>query len=115
MNEELQLKAECVTWFQNNMINHRGKFRRVKNETDLKGKQGMIMGQLNKATGIRKGTWDSFFIYDPIFWIEFKSSKGTLSKEQKEFMEMGKQVGWKFSVVYSLEQFQKISYELYGK
>jgi hypothetical protein len=112
---ELQLQAACTIWFQNNMIAHRGKFRRVKNETDLKGKQGVIMGQLNKATGIVKGTWDAFLIVEPICWIEFKTDKGYLSPEQKMFQNFGEQVNWNFRTVRSLEDFQKICKEFFTK
>lgn len=111
---ELKLQAECNTWFQNNMTRHRGMFRRVKNETDLKGQQGMRMGQLNKATGVRRGTWDSFFICEPITWLEFKTDEGTLSDDQKEFRIMGKKVGWQFRIVRDLETFQNLCYEIFG-
>jgi hypothetical protein len=114
MNEELKLQADCTTWFQNNMSRHRKKWRRVKNETDLKGKQGMIMGQLNKATGIVAGTWDSFFIVEPVVWLEFKGAKGVLSKEQIEFQEMGYEVGWKFVTVKTLEQFKDVCKSLFN-
>ena len=113
--EELKLQAECVFWFKNNMKKHDKKFRRVKNETDLKGRQGMIMGMQNKATGIVAGTWDSFFIYDPIVWVEFKVGKGQLSKDQIDFQEMGYLVGWRFFEVRTLLIFQNLCYELFGK
>jgi len=102
---EIQLQAECTTWFQNNMRNERGRFRRVKNETDLKGQAGIRMGALNKATGIVRGTWDSFFVVNPIVWIEFKVSAGVLSPEQREFAKMGIEAGWKFHVCRNLEDF----------
>jgi hypothetical protein len=95
------------------MHKYRRRWRRVKNETDLKGKQGMIMGQQNKATGIVKGTWDSFFIAEPIVWLEFKSERGSLSKEQVEFQEMGYEVGWKFAVINSLDKFKTVCYDVF--
>jgi hypothetical protein len=113
MNAELRLQAECTTWFQNNMPQFRRRWRRVRNETDVKGKHGMILGQMGKATGIVAGTWDSFFIVEPIVWLEFKADKGSLSKDQIEFQEFGYEVGWKFVVVKSLEQFKIVSHDCF--
>jgi hypothetical protein len=116
MNPELKLQAECTIWFRNNMIKHRGKFRRVKNETDKFGTtelQRIKQGVENRSTGIVRGTWDSFFVTRPITWIEFKSEKGVLTKEQKEFKEMGITVGWNFYIIKNLEQFQYLSGELF--
>lgn len=113
MANEIKLQAECTTWFQNEMPKFRRRWRRVKNETDVKGRQGMILGQLNKATGIVRGTWDSFFIVEPIVWLEFKTDTGSLSKEQIEFQEMGYEVGWKFVVIRSLSQFKIVSHDLF--
>lgn len=113
INNELQLQAACVTWFQNNMREHRGKFRRVRNETDLKGKHGMIQGQINKATGIVSGTWDSFFIVSPIHWIEFKWGNNGLSPNQKEFAKLGTACGWRFHVIKTLDQFIRLSIDTF--
>jgi hypothetical protein len=117
MNPELKLQAECTLWFRNNMRNHRGKFRRVKNETDKFGTtelQRIKQGVENRSTGIVRGTWDSFFITKPITWIEFKIGNNDLSDEQKEFMLMGLEVGWKFSVARSIEDFQAICKKIYN-
>ena len=64
------------------------------------------MGALNKSTGIVKGTWDSFFVVQPIVWVEFKVGSGVLSQEQRDFARMGAEIGWGFTVVRNLEEFQ---------
>jgi hypothetical protein len=108
---ELQLQAQCALWLHNNFPQHRGKFRRVKNETDhfgLSGNQRIAQGVENRATGVVKGTWDAFFMTNPMFWIEFKFGKGVLTLEQKEFREEGIKLGWNFCIVKSLVEFQTI-------
>lgn len=115
MQTELELQQECTIWFQNTMRNHRGRFRRVKNETDLKGKFGARMGALNKSTGIVKGTWDAFLIVNPIAWIEFKVGSGVLSADQKDFARMGAELGWAFYIVRSLDDFKKVIYGYYDQ
>jgi len=112
---EIQLQAECTIWFQNTMRDHRGKFRRVKNETDMKGVMGMRMGALNKTTGIVKGTWDAFLIRKPIVWIEFKVGNGKLSAEQEEFAKLGMECGWHFAIVRTLDDFQNLINTYYGQ
>jgi len=117
MNPELKLQAECTVWFQNNMVKHRGKFRRVKNETDKFGTtelQRIKQGVENRSTGIVKGTWDAFLMARPIVSIEFKSKTGTLTKEQKEFRDIGIEYGWAFFVIKELEEFQTICKEIYN-
>lgn len=105
---ELQLQAACTVWFQNNMREYRGRFRRVKNETDLKGKFGARMGALNKTTGIVAGTWDAFLMVEPIVWIEFKTDAGALSTDQKEFKAIGEKLGWNFVVIRTLDDFKNM-------
>lgn len=105
---EIKLQQECTVWFQNECRNLRGRFRRVKNETDLKGGFGARMGALNKATGIVKGTWDAFLMTRNITWIEFKTGTGVLSPEQIEFARVGTELGWKFSVIRSLGDFKHL-------
>jgi len=106
---ELQLQAACTIWFQNNMRSYRGRFRRIKNETGLKGDYGRRIGAENRATGIVAGTWDSFFMCEPIVWIEFKFGHGSLSPVQREFADVGKELGWKFHVIRTLEDFITIA------
>lgn len=112
---EIQLQAECYQWFQNNMVKHRGKFRRVKNETDnfTSSRSRIAQGQMNKATGIVAGTWDAFFIIDPIVWIEFKWGKNTLTPEQKQFKLLGEEAGWHFWEIRSLHAFKQIANEYF--
>jgi len=115
ITSELQLQAHCYLWFHNNLPKHRGCFRRVRNETDVKGRAGMILGQQNKATGIIAGTWDSFFVIDPIVWIEFKFGRGTLSQAQREFQAIGEEAGWNFHVIKSLETFKLVANGYFSK
>jgi len=109
IKNEIQLQAACAIWFQNNMREQRGLFRRVKNETGLKGDYGRRIGAENRTTGIVAGTWDSFFMCEPIVWIEFKFGNGSLSPVQRDFAEIGKKIGWRFHVIRTLEDFITIS------
>jgi len=61
-------------------------------------KQGYLM----KRAGYRKGTPDLFFAIPkpPYFglWIEVKTEKGTVSREQKECVELLREQGYQASV-----------------
>lgn len=113
MNEELKLQHECWMWFHNEMQlkypAEKGKYRRIKNELDGHGTRGIAqMKQLNenKLTGIVAGTWDSFYMRYPMTWIEFKTAKGILSDAQKEFRDIGRELGHEFWIIRNLEQFK---------
>lgn len=106
---ELQLMAQCNIWLWNGRPELRGRFRRVKNETDhfgMSARSRMAQGVENRSTGIVKGTWDSFLVTNPIVWIEFKVGAGRLTDEQREFAKMGDAVGWQFAVIRNLEDFK---------
>lgn len=108
---EIQLQADCTIWFQNTMREYRGRFRRVKNETDnftTNTRSRIAQGVMNRTTGVVAGTWDAFLVVEPIVWIEFKYGHNGLSPEQVKFMEIGKSLGWRFHVVKTLPEFQNV-------
>lgn len=113
MNEELKLQVACFIWHWNTYTAERGKFRRIKNELDNHGVRGVNIRQLseNKMSGIVPGTWDNFYMRYPMTWIEFKTAKGTLSQAQKDFRDIGRELGHEFWVIRSVEQFKEMIYE----
>jgi VRR-NUC domain-containing protein len=113
---ESQIQCAIVEWANNNIIPHTkhkvGKFLvKFTNE----GKRSWILGKKMKKEGLKKGVSDLFFAFptycynyfeykDFGLWIEVKSKKGKLSKEQKEWIELMIIVGYKAVVVYSVEE-----------
>lgn len=72
------------------------------------GKRSLRYGKLMKDLGMRKGVSD-LFIAIPCHgfggaWIELKSKNGTLSIEQREFLEDMRQKNYFTAVCYSIEE-----------
>lgn len=115
MEAEIILQANSWRWHWNTFPGERGWLRRVKNECDNHPRKTQLdfKKQLseNKATGVVAGTWDMFYMRDPFIWIEFKVTTG-LTDAQIEFMIRGQDIGHHFFVVKSIEQFQKLIYEI---
>lgn len=115
--EELKMQQKCFMWHQEVYYMERGWLRRVKNELDNhpRKSQADVYKQLseNKATGIVKGTWDMFYMRDPIIWFEAKIGKNILSPEQEAFRMRGIELGWMFFVFYTIDEFKNIMYELH--
>ena len=70
-------------------------FRRLRNElpelatithhVPNGGNIGGKAGGLLKKMGVKKGVWDVCIPLTPVVYVEFKSFKGSLTKEQEEF------------------------------
>lgn len=112
---ELQLQAKCWQWYWNKYKDKR--LRRIKNELDNHPRktQKDFWAQIaeNKASGIIAGTPDFMFLSSPMIWIEMKIDKGVLSDDQKEFRDFVMSIGHMFFVCWTMEEFQKLIYELH--
>jgi hypothetical protein len=120
VTNELQLQAECFHWRDTFWIPElgefclRGKCFRIKNELDNHPKKTFqqMQAQLaeNRGTGITKGIWDELIMRTPRTWIEFKFGKNGLSQEQKQFMEIGLELGDEFHIARTLNEYKEIIY-----
>ncbi len=62
--------------------------------------EGMIKGVPDTFLMLAKGIWHGF-------WIEFKVGSNKLTPEQSTFRFNAMASGYKFSVIYTVEQFEK--------
>lgn len=111
---ELRMQYECYTWFHNSYPYERGYLYRIKNELDnypAKKSESDRVRQLseNKSTGVIKGVSDLCYLsaYGPVF-IELKIPGGVQSKEQKEWAEKVTRRGFRYFVVWSLQEFKDL-------
>lgn len=62
-----------------------------------------------KQIGMRSGASDSIVcVPSKVLFVEFKTSIGRQSKEQKEFEEIIKGLGLEYHLIRSLEEFQQL-------
>ena len=70
-----------------------------------------IQGAKLKRMGMRKGIPDLFLAYPRVcyggLYIEMKTPKGRLSKEQKEYSNILRNIGYKWVLCRSFDEFKK--------
>jgi|SRR5699024_899817 len=111
MNNEFKIQADCYKWYNNNFCLKFHKPRcimfSVPNEL---GRSNVIATMQSKSIGLTSGVSDTIVILPSkeILFVEFKTPKGVQSKKQKEFQKRVEDLGFKYHIVRSLEQFKKI-------
>ena len=109
--DESNLQHSCWVYFKNNYglkhSNPRCEFVCIPNELS----RGNIKARM---MGIRNGASDSFLIMpNKVVFIEFKTLIGKQRAEQLDFQLSVENLGHKYYIVRTLEQFQEIvEYEL---
>ena len=116
--DENYLQQSALVWFQNNYglkhHNPRLLFYSVANE--LAGATGVPRNVISriyskfKLTGFKKGVADVHLCFPngKLVYIEFKTATGKQSDAQKEFQSMVEDLGFKYYIVRSLEEFKSI-------
>jgi hypothetical protein len=101
--EDMQLR--CVKWFDYQYPNLRLHLHHSPNG----GKRNEREGARFKAMGTRAGFPDLLLLHPnkfyPFMGIELKTEKGYQSPTQKEYQKMFEELGAKYIVVRSLDQF----------
>lgn len=125
---EASIQAESVTWFWNNYcLKHHNPRRFIFSvPTELlmnvrslmigtgissKKTDSIISVVMNKAksTGMKNGISDCIILSEKgTFFIEFKLPGNNQQKNQKEFEEIVTNLGYKYFVVKSTEEFKKL-------
>ena len=105
---ESRIQQEIVRWFRNNYcLNHnnpRHLIFSVPNERSNAKEQSRMI-----ATGLLSGVSDLIVVLPSVvLFIEVKDSKGLQSTQQKQFEQSVENLGFKYYLVRSLEDFQKI-------
>jgi hypothetical protein len=101
---ESKIQQEIVVWYRNNNLNNNNIIFSVPNEGKSAKEQ-----MFKKATGLMSGVSDLICINNgEVLFIECKDLKGKQSEKQKEFQKTIELQGFKYRLVRSLEEFQKI-------
>jgi acylphosphatase len=106
---EGRIQADCFQWFHNDFPALRGLMYHVPNG-GLKG--GKEAGQL-KAMGVVAGVPDlEFHFWKRTFFLECKTPKGVVSKDQKRIHSILDEHGFRVFVFRSLKEFQEIVFAI---
>jgi len=99
----IQSKAYVNLW--NNRPDLRGRVFAINNNS-----QNSIKGALNKSMGVLPGVADMAFIRNngAILWIEWKTPKGSQSKQQIEWERTITQLGHEYVIVRSEDEFLSV-------
>lgn len=101
---ESKIQQEIVIWYRNNNLNNNNIIFSVPNEGKSAKEQ-----MFKKATGLMSGVSDLICINNgEVIFIECKDFKGKQSEKQKDFQKTIELQGFKYHLVRSLEEFQKI-------
>ena len=108
MQPEQILQVNLMTWFGYNYPDLRDEIYHFANERKCSVTQGALL----KRMGVKRGVAD---VYIPVsrfgkkgLWLELKTTKGKLSKEQKEFLARQIDNGYMAVCTYGLEAAQEI-------
>ena len=112
MKTEAQIQAEIVRWFHNNYClrhnNPRCAIFSVPNELAATNKIATIQA---KVTGLMAGVSDLIVVMpDEVIFCEVKNEKGRQSERQKEFESIVTDMGYRYILVRSLDDFRAAIY-----
>jgi hypothetical protein len=101
MDSELQLQSNAFTHLWNNYPELRGRVFTINNNS-----QNKVKGAINKALGVIAGVSDMvMLIPNGVIWIEWKIETGRQSKEQVQFQSLVEELGMKYYIVRTQEEF----------
>lgn len=107
---EMHIQAQCVAWFWNTYPQYRELYFCVPNE-NARADSNAITGAIRRASGVIKGVSDTILLVPNgqyiCLCVEFKTETGRQSDAQIHWQIKVENVGAKYVVVRSLEQFKK--------
>lgn len=107
MNED-RLQYDCYTWFHSEFPELRGLLC-----YNLNNSRNKIQAMMDKGKGLQKGRSDLVFYYRGVaIMIELKTPTGTQEKDQIIWQSKIEAAGFKYHLVRSLEEFQKIIFSI---
>lgn len=108
-HREDDLQKSCRKWFDLQHPRYRQLMHHSPNEGELIG--GSKAGAKRKDMGVRAGFPDFIFLlpngYYPYLCLELKTKEGRQSDSQKEFQRKVEEVGGKYVVIRTLDDFIK--------
>lgn len=106
---EHQLQSACFKLFNLQYPQHAGDYFAIPNG----GLRNKRVAYKLKLEGVKPGVFDAFLSVPRAtyagLWIEFKTAKGRLSQEQKQFKERMENNGYKCEVAKSIDEFARIT------
>ena len=104
MISEFKLQAECFKWHWNNFPDQRGRLFTVNNNAP-----NAYAGSVMKAMGVVAGVSDMIWLSPTgAVMLEFKAEKGKQSLSQKWWEGVVQDAGYRYEVIRSVEDFQKV-------
>ena len=105
---EHRIQQEIVIWFNNTYPQYRGLLCYNNNNS-----VGGFRGKQNKFLGIIVGRSDLvLYVRGQATMIELKNDKGTQQPTQKSWQSLVQSQGFRYEIIRSLEEFQKLVKEL---
>lgn len=105
--EEHQLQAACVRWFEANYPEYDGLLFAVPNG----GRRDKVTGAMLREEGVRAGVSDLLLLVpsagDHGLCIEMKTPRGRQHPSQKRWMEKVRQHGYRYTICRSLDDFAR--------
>ena len=102
--QEFKIQAECFQWHWNNFPDERGRLFTVNNNAP-----SAYAGSVMKAMGVVAGVSDMIYLSAAgAVFLEFKDPKGKQSLSQKWWQGVVEAVGYKYVVIRSVEDFQRV-------
>ena len=101
---EFKIQAECFQWHWNNFPDQRGRLFTVNNNAP-----NAYAGSVMKAMGVVAGVSDMIYLSDNgAVFLEFKDERGRQSLSQKWWQGVVQDAGYRYEVIRSLEDFQRV-------
>lgn len=104
---EDQLQKNCIRWFDYQYPELKKRLHHSPNG----GRRDNIEAAKFKAMGVRPGFPDLLFLHPnrfyPFMGLELKTEKGRQSEHQKEYQKTFEEIGAKYVIVRSIEEFMK--------
>ena len=109
--QESKLQSECYIWYNNTYClkqqKNRGMMFSIPNEL---GTNNALTTMLSKATGLLSGVSDTVIILPTkdLIFVEFKTDIGKQSPAQKDFEKRVTNLGYKYFIIRTFDEFKKI-------
>lgn len=101
---ESKLQTDCYKWFHNTYPDHRGLLC-----YNLNNSRNRIDGSMNRLMGLQPGRSDMVLYHQGQgVMIEMKTEEGEQSKQQKHWQRIVEEHGFKYVIIRSLPEFQKL-------
>jgi len=101
---EFKIQAECFQWHWNNFPDQRGRLFTVNNNAP-----SAYAGSVMKAIGVAAEVSDMIWLSSKgAVFLEFKDERGRQSLSQKWWQGVVEAVDYKYVVIRSLEDFQRM-------